>query len=64
MSCPCRLATGRRERDSDIICSCVYREVSVGEFGTCSCGLYGAEKTKGKFISLSIPEQQDIDIFK
>ena len=26
MSCPCRLASGEREKDKDIICPCVYRE--------------------------------------
>ena len=62
MSCPCRLATGRRERDRDIICPCVYREADVGEFGTCFCGLYVAEKSKEKFVSVNVPERRRIDV--
>lgn len=40
MSCPCRLASGDREKDKDIICPCVYREPDVAEFGSCYCALY------------------------
>ncbi|KAF0188140.1 MAG: hypothetical protein FD168_2016 [Desulfobulbaceae bacterium] len=44
MSCPCRLASGNRERDQDIICPCVYREADVKEFGSCYCQLYVSAK--------------------
>jgi len=40
MSCPCRLASGEREKDKDIICPCVYRNPDVKEFGSCYCNLY------------------------
>jgi len=40
MSCPCRLASGDREKDKDIICPCKYREEDVKEYGRCYCGLY------------------------
>ena len=40
MACPCRLASGEREKDSDIICPCIYREPDVREFGSCYCNLY------------------------
>ena len=40
MACPCRLATGERELDKDIICPCVYREPDVEEYGSCYCNLY------------------------
>ena len=40
MSCPCRLASGDREKDKDIICPCRYREDDVKEYGRCYCGLY------------------------
>ena len=40
MSCPCRLASGDREQDRDIICPCDYREPDVREFGSCYCSLY------------------------
>ena len=40
MVCPCRLASGDRENDKDIICPCVYRAPDVEEFGSCYCNLY------------------------
>lgn len=40
MACPCRLASGDREQDKDIICPCVYRAPDVKEFGSCYCNLY------------------------
>jgi len=39
-SCPCRLATGTKERDEDIICPCRYRDEDVREYGSCYCYLY------------------------
>ena len=44
MSCPCRLASGNREKDRDIICPCVYREPDVREYGSCYCGLYVSQE--------------------
>ena len=40
MSCPCRLSSGDREKDQDIICPCVYREPDIKEYGSCYCNLY------------------------
>jgi len=40
MACPCRLASGVREKDRDIMCPCVYRPADVAEYGSCYCGLY------------------------
>ncbi len=40
MACPCRLASGKREKDKDIICPCEYRTPDLEEFGACYCGLY------------------------
>ena len=40
MACPCRLASGNREKDADILCPCVYREADVAEYGACYCQLY------------------------
>ena len=34
-ACPCRLATGVKEEDLDIICPCDYRDADVVEFGAC-----------------------------
>jgi ferredoxin-thioredoxin reductase catalytic subunit len=39
-SCPCRLATGKRQEDIDIICPCYYRDSDIVDFGACFCGLY------------------------
>ena len=39
-SCPCRLASGEREKDRDIICPCAYRSEDVKEYGSCFCNLY------------------------
>jgi len=35
MCCPCRLASGDREWDRDIVCPCTYREDDVREYGRC-----------------------------
>lgn len=40
MACPCRLASGDREADKDIVCPCAYREPDVQAFGSCYCNLY------------------------
>ena len=39
-SCPCRLASGKKEEDIDIICPCDYRDDDLEEFGACYCALY------------------------
>ncbi len=35
MSCPCRLASGNRNWDRDIICPCVYRDEDLRAYGRC-----------------------------
>ncbi len=39
-SCPCRVASGLKKYDVDIICPCEYRDADVDEFGMCYCGLF------------------------
>jgi ferredoxin-thioredoxin reductase catalytic chain len=39
-ACPCRLATGIKERDLDIVCPCDYRDPDLSEYDACYCGLY------------------------
>ena len=39
-ACPCRLASGDKAEDLDIICPCDYRDADVTEFGACYCALY------------------------
>ncbi len=59
MSCPCRLASGVRERDRDIVCPCVYREPDVKEFGSCYCGLYvSREWNEGVLPRVFVPERR------
>jgi len=59
MTCPCRLASGDRQRDSDIICPCAYREADVEEYGSCYCNLYVSETWNNEFIShVYVPERR------
>jgi ferredoxin-thioredoxin reductase catalytic subunit len=59
MSCPCRLATGEREKDKDIICPCEYRDEDVREFGSCYCALYvSKEWNEGKVNAGVVPERR------
>ena len=34
-ACPCRLASGKKENDRDIICPCDYRDADIVDFGAC-----------------------------
>lgn len=59
MSCPCRLASGDRERDRDIICPCAYRAPDVEEYGSCYCGLYvSADLRAGRIPRRQVPERR------
>ena len=59
MVCPCRLASGDRENDRDIICPCEYREPDVAEFGSCYCNLYvSREWNDGKIDQEYVPERR------
>jgi len=46
-ACPCRLASGKKEEDLDIVCPCDYRDVDIGDFGACYCALYVNEAIAG-----------------
>ncbi len=62
MTCPCRLASGDRELDKDIICPCEYREADVKEYGSCYCGLYvSKEWNEGLIPKKSVPERRPLD---
>ena len=61
MSCPCRLASGSREKDRDIICPCVYRAPDVKEFGSCYCGLYvSRDWNEDKVDHVYVPERRPL----
>jgi len=62
MCCPCRLASGDKEKDRDIICPCVYRVADVEEFGSCYCNLYvSPDWNEGKITESYIPERRSAD---
>ncbi|HOI43359.1 MAG TPA: ferredoxin-thioredoxin reductase catalytic domain-containing protein [Elusimicrobiales bacterium] len=59
MACPCRLASGRREEDLDIICPCDYRDPDLAEYGACFCALYvDSDIASGKKEARSVPERR------
>ena len=59
MVCPCRLASGDREKDRDIICPCAYREADVAEYGSCYCNLYVSEQwRRGEIEHRYVPERR------
>ncbi len=61
-SCPCRLASGDREKDRDIICPCVYRAPDVQEYGSCYCNLYVSEDWNHDRIAHQyVPERRPAD---
>ena len=60
-ACPCRLASGVREKDADIICPCAYRDPDVEEFGACYCALYVSQDIKdGKKEAEPIPDRRPV----
>lgn len=62
MSCPCRLVSGDRETDRDIICPCEYRQADVEEYGSCYCNLYvSAEWNEDKVPHRYVPERRPPD---
>jgi ferredoxin-thioredoxin reductase catalytic subunit len=62
MACPCRLASGDREWDKDIICPCDYREPDVEEYGSCYCNLYVTpEWNEEKIPHDYVPERRPPD---
>ena len=64
MACPCRLASGDRQKDQDIICPCVYRTPDFEEFGSCYCNLYVSQEwNEGKIPHPYIPERRPAEKF-
>ena len=64
MSCPCRLSSGDREKDQDIICPCAYREPDVKEYGSCYCNLYVSKEWNEETISHQyVPERRPPEKF-
>ena len=58
-SCPCRLASGKKEEDIDIVCPCDYRDSDLEDYGACYCALYvSREILDGTKPLSSIPERR------
>ncbi|MDG6218669.1 MAG: ferredoxin-thioredoxin reductase catalytic domain-containing protein [Candidatus Thermoplasmatota archaeon] len=58
-ACPCRLASGDKIEDLDIICPCDYRDADILEHGACYCALYVSKEIKDKNKDVeSIPERR------
>ncbi|KLK88636.1 ferredoxin:glutaredoxin reductase [Methanoculleus sediminis] len=59
ISCPCRLASGNRDDDLDIICPCDYRDPDLADYGACYCALYvTADVEAGKRAPDPVPERR------
>jgi ferredoxin-thioredoxin reductase catalytic chain len=58
-SCPCRLASGKKDEDLDIICPCDYRDPDLADYDTCYCGLYVSQAVvAGQKKTGAIPERR------
>jgi len=58
-ACPCRLASGKKEKDLDLICPCDYRDQDISEFGCCYCSLYLSEKNSKTGEFKPIPDRRN-----
>ena len=59
MGCPCRLVSGDRDNDRDIICPCEYRAPDVAQYGSCYCNLYvSREWNEGEIPHEYVPERR------
>ncbi len=58
-ACPCRLASGTKEEDLDLICPCDYRDPDLVDYDACYCGLYVSSKIlSGEKELQPIPERR------
>lgn len=58
-ACPCRLASGDKEKDLDIICPCDYRDPDLLDWGACYCALYVSEEVLEREKDLQpVPERR------
>lgn len=60
MLCPCRLTSGERMKDLDIICPCDYRDADITDYGACYCALYVSGKiSRGEGAAEPVPERRN-----
>ena len=58
-ACPCRLASGDKKDDLDIICPCDYRDPDLTDYDACYCALYVSDAAlKGEKKIGTIPERR------
>ncbi len=58
-ACPCRLASGNKNEDLDIICPCDYRDPDLHDWGACYCALYVSDEVlEGKRPLQPVPERR------
>jgi ferredoxin-thioredoxin reductase catalytic subunit len=58
-ACPCRLASGSKTQDLDIICPCDYRDPNLTDYDACYCALYVSQDVvDGKKKARRIPERR------
>jgi ferredoxin-thioredoxin reductase catalytic subunit/rubredoxin len=58
-ACPCRLASGNKADDLDIICPCDYRDADLETYGVCYCALYVSDAVySGQRLAQAIPERR------
>ncbi len=58
--CPCRLSSGDKQKDLDIICPCYYRDPDLNDYGQCYCALYVTKEVlQGKKKTGPIPERRE-----
>ncbi|MFX1457002.1 MAG: ferredoxin-thioredoxin reductase catalytic domain-containing protein [Promethearchaeota archaeon] len=61
-SCPCRLASGKRELDRDLICPCDYAALDIQEYNACYCNLYLSPNFYEKGVNyILVPERRPVD---
>ena len=58
-ACPCRLASGSKADDLDIICPCDYRDPDLTDYGSCYCALYvSGQILRRERTAQTIPERR------
>jgi ferredoxin-thioredoxin reductase catalytic chain len=61
-ACPCRLASGNKAEDLDIICPCDYRDSDLVQYGTCYCALYVSQEVMaGVHPAARIPDRRPVE---
>lgn len=61
-SCPCRLASGKRDLDRDLICPCDYAPADIKEYGACYCNLYlHPDFYERGVVLIAVPERRPVD---